>query len=364
MGCGGSQRCKGAKGTKECRGDPWVARCLLAAAMSGFIDYNGKRVFTANGVRMFVFISHSNEDAHHANQLEKAMRPGGFRAWRFQSDMVGAKPWDPQLPANIEECAIFLLATTQNALDSVTCEREWQHAALKEKPFVPVILKRGVYPPSPIDDHQCVLFDGSDESGARLIVALQNAQPLSWETIPSHWKTWDGKTKAEFRSSTKRRREIPLPPLRRELTDMEMDDFLFDAFSEIRAYFGEALCALESAYAGINTRIFDESDTVFKCQLYKHGELKKSCVIWKSDNRGFNGIAYSEDYGHTSFFNQNSYNELARVIVLDGNPALEFTLGLLMFAQNDDCRICTVEKASECLWRYFTREMSQESPLW
>ena len=207
-----------------------------------------------------VFISHADEDAQCAVDLEKVMRPGGFRSWRYQSDMVGARLWDPQLPANIESCNIFLLATTERSLNSATCEKEWQHAALIQKPFVPVVLKRGLYPPSPINDHQCVFFDESAESGARLINALQNAEPLPLAKIPSDWRTWDGKTKAELSAADSDAREIPLPRMQRHLTDLEKENFLDESIGKIRNYFNQALSAFENSDLRVKTRIDDKTN--------------------------------------------------------------------------------------------------------
>ena len=315
-------------------------------------------------VTVNVFYSHTSEDAHYADQLEIAMRPGGFRAWRFQSDMVGAKPWDPQLPANIESCDIFLLATTESSRDSETCEKEWQHAALIQKPFVPVVLKRGVYPPSPINDHQYVFFDGSAQSGAGLITALQNAQPLPWETIPSHWKAWDGKTKSDLSGAQEYHSDIPLPKINRELTDMEKEVFLYESIGEIRAYFERALNAFEKSDSRVQTQIRGTSDSGFSCQIYLNGNVKKGCRIWIYNQYGFNGIAYYKSDGRTAIFGKHPYNELAKVAELDGNPALEFTLNLAMFTDHGDCKICTVDKAAECLWKDFVRDFNETSTYW
>ena len=228
-----------------------------------------------------VFISHADEDAHYASQLESAMRPGGFRAWRFQRDMVGGRAWRPQLPSNIEKCEIFLLAITENSLSSETCEKEWQHATLNIKPIVTVVFERGVYPPSPLDDHQWVQFDGTAVSGAELINALQNSQPLAWKTIPSDWKKWDGKSKAELSVAKDGRREIHLPRIRSKLTDMQKQDFLSQAFAEIRSYFGQALSAFENLDPRVKTRIHDKTNMrSFNSEVHLDGKLIKRCAIW------------------------------------------------------------------------------------
>ena len=310
-----------------------------------------------------VFISHADKDAQCAVDLENVMRPGGFRAWRFQSDMVGGRPWRPQLPSNLESSDIFLLATTAHALDSDICEKEWQHAALIQKPVVTVVFERGVHPPSPLSDHQWVHFDGSDESGAKLIIALQNAEPLQWEKIPSDWRTWDGKTKSDLATSIAVERNIPLPRMRRDLTDLEKQDFLISAMKEIRVYFDRALCAFEGAESRISTRISDKSDSDFVCQLYLDGELKKACRIYVSTI--FNGVAYYEAHGHSARYlsKGESYNVLATVSLRNGVPALEF-VDSFMIGDPSDSRLCTVGESAERLWRDFTRDFDHQDSIW
>ena len=293
------------------------------------------------------------------------MRPGKCRAWRFQRDMVGGRAWRPQLQANIESCDIFLLATTKSSLDSETCEKEWQHAALIQKPTVTVVFERGVSPPPPLNDHQWVHFDGSAVSGAHLVNALQKSEPVPWVAIPDDWATWDGRPKSELSVRQIKSSEIPLPRIRRDLTDLEKENFLEESIGKICNYLNQALCAFENSDPRVRTQIHDNSNIRgFSCDVHVDGKLSKRCKIWIHNQYGINGIAYYETHRHEAIFGKQTYNELAKVALLDGVPALEFTIGLGMFNQSDDCRICTVDKAAECLWRYFTRDFEQESSLW
>ncbi len=313
---------------------------------------------------MNVFISHASDDATTAKRIEDLIAYDGYQSWRFQRDMMGANPADPQLPSNIEKGEIFLFCISDHSQSSEICQKELQHAALLQKPLVTVRLNRGTRVPSPLNDHQWVEFDESPESTVQLLKALRNAKALRWEKIPGDWTTWNGKTKDDLSIAKSDTQEIPLPRMRRRLTDMEKDNFLNKAIAVVRNYFGQALGDFEATVTQIQTNISDDSSTLFKCQVYHHGDIKKSCAIWKSDNLGLNGIAYYEEFGRMSFFNKNSYNELAHVIERDGNPALEFPNGLGMFGKFNHCRICTIDEAAECLWTYFTRDFGQESSLW
>lgn len=117
--------------------------------------------------------------------------------------------------------------------------------------------------PPPLNDHQWVDFDESPESTVQLLKALRNAKALRWEKIPDDWKTWNGKVKAEMSAAESNTREIPLPRMRRRLTDLERDYFLNEAIPVFRNYFGRALRDFEDAVAQIQTDITDETSTLF-----------------------------------------------------------------------------------------------------
>lgn len=313
---------------------------------------------------MIVFISHASADATIAKRLEDLIAHEGYRSWRFQRDMMGANPADPQLPSNIEASDIFLYCISEHSQKSQTCQKELQHATLLQKPLVTVRLNRRISVPSPLSDHQWVQFDDTQEAAIKLMQAIRSAQPLRWDKIHDDWKTWDGRSKYELSTMETVTKKIPLPRMRRDLTDFEKEEFLHKALREIREYFSQALSEFERSDPRIQTRIRDESDTAFKCIIFLDGDIKQSCAIWKSDSLGVQSIAYNEEYGRVIDLNRNAFNTLVQVAELEGSPALEFILDLGMFSQPEDCHICTIDKAAECLWRYFTRTLNEDSSFW
>ena len=115
----------------------------------------------------------------------------------------------------------------------------------------------------------------------RLINALQNAEPLQLAKIPSDWRTWDGKTKAELSAADSDAREIPLPRMQRHLTDMEKENFLDESIGKIRNYFNQALSAFENSDLRVKTRIDDKTNVRrFNCEVHLDGKLKKRCSFW------------------------------------------------------------------------------------
>ena len=218
------------------------------------------------------------------------MREGGYRAWRFQRDMVGGTQWDPQLPSNIENCGIFLLLITEFSLNSEICEREWQHAALLEKPFVPVVCKVSLHPPSPINAHQYVTLEDSPTFGASLITALQNAQPLPWESIPDDWKTWDGDSKPRFPNTLGEAESTSSTRICYNLTVVEKLDILHSAISATRICFESALKELNRLDSRVEAYVGLQSASSFTAFISVDSQPTKGCRVHISADS--NGIIY------------------------------------------------------------------------
>lgn len=313
---------------------------------------------------MNVFISHASDDAAIAKRIEELIAYDGYQSWRFQRDMVGANPADPQLPSNIKSSEIFLFCISDHSQESETCQKELEHASLLQKPLVTVRLNRETLVPSPLNDHQWVDFDESPVSTVQLVKALRNAKPLRWDMIPSNWTTWEGRSKSELSAGQIITSEIPLPRIRQDLTDREKEEFLRNSLTKIRAYFGRALGKFDESYSQVQIKILITSDSEFSFQINVKDKVKKGCRIWIYNQYGINGIAYYKSAGRTAIFGKHPYNELAKVAELDGNPALRFTRELAMFTHHGTRKICTVDKAAECLWKHFIRDFDETSPNW
>lgn len=303
---------------------------------------------------MNVFISFAKEDKNKVSRLEEIVRHGGGRVWQFVYDLHGARDWATEIQSKKDQCEVFLFVITNYSLQSEWCLRELQHAALCQKPIVTVVFTSDIDIPHPLNTIQYVLFDETPESGAKTVRALQDPHPISRDMIPPNWEKLGGGPMGVAATSHS---QIPIPRIKRELTDMEKENFLNDAIAEIRAYFNQALSEFQNSDPGVKTQICDKANMGgFNCEVHVDGKLKKRCTIWNYNEYGMNGIAYFETNKHMTIYGKQQYNELAQVAELNGNPALEFTLGLRMFHQFGDCQVCMVDKAAKCLWKYFTKE--------
>ncbi len=372
---------------------------------------------------MKTFISHANEDGATAKKLEDLIAYENYQSWRFQRDMMGANPADPQLPANIESCELFLFTISEYSNDSEMCQKELQHAAINQKPIVPVRLQRETMVQAPLNDHQWVEFDCTQESAVLLMRALRNAQPLRRELIPDHWKTWDGKTKLEVERLKNADPGIASQRISRDLTVGEKRDFLQDTVAKSHAYFEHELMELARSDSRIKSRSGLNSSSSFSSFISIDGQLIKGCRIYISADS--NGITYDgnthnavqwevdeirskmkdinkqidgnlqavidgdarvaafvrsldhqhaglrdqlqdretmlNEVGHLSSFQagENSYRIQATVGKLDGEPVLEFLPTPNMTIEMPDSRICTIAEAAEKLSRVFIGEMTQ-----
>ena len=301
---------------------------------------------------MTVFISSAEEDEDKAERLERILRKGGRRVWRYVYDLAGARDWRAELQYNIDQCEVFMFVRSEHSLRSDWCQKELQHAALSQKPIVTVVYDSTIDIPYPLDTIQYVLFEDNTEFGASLVRAVQDPHPISQEKIPADWVLLGG---GPIGYSPISASHIPIPKVARTLTDLEKDDYLHTVFAEIRGYFESALKMLQDSNARIETRMRMESETGFKCQVFLDGNVRLSCMIWISDALGMKGIAYNEAFGQSYMPLGNAMHELAEVVEESGNPALRFSFGFGIAGHSSDCKVCNARKASECLWTYFAR---------
>ena len=308
-----------------------------------------------------VFISFAKEDKSQVSRLEEIVRHGGGRGWQFVYDLYGARDWATEIQYKIDQCEVFLFVITNNSLQSEWCLKEFQHAALSQKPIVTVVFTSDIDIPHPLNTIQYILFDESPESAAKLVHALTDPRPLGQDKIPSSWERLGADPVAYHTPPHYQSRNIPIPRLQRELTDIEKEDFLHEAMSEIRSYFANALHAFESSDSRVITRIRDESTSDFSCLVYIDGNIFKSCRIRISNELSLSGIAYSATRGNLARFGSGGINELVQVSILEGSPALEFVMD---FMTSSGSRICSVSEASERLWKLFTNDFTQDDLRW
>jgi len=141
-----------------------------------------------------------------------------------------------------------------------------------------------------------------------------------------------------------------IPLIKRKLTDLERNDFLFQTFSEILSYLRIALNQLSTSYSDVKGSLRVITDTKFICEVYMYGQLKNSCKIWIGRNMfPTNSINYSE--GRFDLDNDNSFNESLQV---EDNGSEMFLKPLMSMGYNNVSNKMSPEQAAEYLWRRLT----------
>lgn len=105
--------------------------------------------------------------------------------------------------------------------------------------------------------------------------------------------------------------EYKSPRIRVQFTELEQNDYLTNAFGEIKNYFRNGLNELETKEQEVSTRFNETSTSQFMCEIYFRGELRSQCKIWIMNEHGGKSIAFYDDKFHMG--SDNAYNECVSV---------------------------------------------------
>jgi TIR domain len=84
-----------------------------------------------------VFISYARANKPDVDQLERHLRELGCNAW-LDSWLHGSQDWWQEILRRIEGCDVFIPIISEEALNSVACNREFDWAEALRKPVLPV----------------------------------------------------------------------------------------------------------------------------------------------------------------------------------------------------------------------------------
>jgi predicted MPP superfamily phosphohydrolase len=108
--------------------------------------------------------------------------------------------------------------------------------------------------------------------------------------------------------------QIPIPKIRRTISDLEKKKFLKSSFNEIKNYFDTALNKLNKTNQHIETDFDEITSSKFVATVYVEGQIKSQCKIWIGGMwGGENSISYAEGIRGIDINNDSSMNDSARV---------------------------------------------------
>lgn len=141
---------------------------------------------------------------------------------------------------------------------------------------------------------------------------------------------------------------IPLPRLKKHVTQREKDIFLKRVFAEVLSYFKEALAKLETHHEGIETDLEEIHKFKFTCKVYLDGEVGAECKIWLGGPTS-PGISYAEGR-NIDINNDSSYNDWLSVED-DGSDVFLRASSMNVFRSTEKTQFTTGSEGAEYLWR-------------
>ncbi|MEW5821276.1 MAG: hypothetical protein AB1782_13870, partial [Cyanobacteriota bacterium] len=159
-------------------------------------------------------------------------------------------------------------------------------------------------------------------------------------------------TKSDLTNKTsKYKPQIPL-----EKTDMEINDFIENAFKEINKYFKEAANELSQESERIEVRFQEINHYKFVSDIYMAGKHKTSCKIWlnRESYSQYSQIGFS--HGSISINEDNSFNEILSISDDKYNIKLQAIMSVGLYGNNQtnyDYKSLNPQEAAEYLWRLF-----------
>lgn len=127
-----------------------------------------------------VFLSYSSRDREHLDNLLSALRRADEQVW-FDDELGGGDVWWQQILGRIRDCDVFLVALSDNALQSKPCQAELGYAQALGKPVLPIqIGPVSSMRITPLATVEAIDFQNPGvDSGIRLITAVQHARQRS-----------------------------------------------------------------------------------------------------------------------------------------------------------------------------------------
>jgi hypothetical protein len=315
---------------------------------------------------LFFSYSHRDEDARNELEVHLAMlrRQGIIDTWHDRRIGAG-KDVDRAISEQLASADIILLLVSPHFLASDYCyEAEMERALARhhagEARVIPVILQPcdwqsapfGRLRVTPPDGRPVAKYPNVNDAYLAVVqdirIAVNELRVSKSVSLPESTRVPPSSRKeplvVQERSSNLR--------IKREVTDVERDDFLGEAFEYVARFFENSLGELQLRNPGTEGRYRRIDASHFEAAVYVHGKSRVQCRIWHSTRRGFMpGLGYST----TPSPSDSSFNELLSVVD-DG-----LTLGLWPQLHGSHAlpsgNQMTLEGAAEYLWGLFIEQL-------
>ncbi|MFW6027154.1 MAG: TIR domain-containing protein [Candidatus Woesearchaeota archaeon] len=147
--------------------------------------------------------------------------------------------------------------------------------------------------------------------------------------------------------------DIHIPKVNKKYSQKEKDQYIKDAYNEVKNYFSIALEKFENSYSQIETDFTEVNNYKFISKIYKEGNLSEQCKIWLDNKLGSSSILYSK--GKIDFGNDNSFNASLQVDSNEDGIGLKITIGAHFGSDYSQNELLNSREAAKFLWSQFTK---------
>lgn len=148
---------------------------------------------------------------------------------------------------------------------------------------------------------------------------------------------------------------IPLPNVKRQITERDRDKFLRQSYDEIRAFFELGVKELEKQGTGIEADVEKEHNSRFVARAYVNGAKRSQCKIWIG-GMSEASIAFSNQ--DSAFGNDSSMNDWLVLVEAEGTLLLKAS-GMAFMSTVDPDKLMTQKEAAEYYWKRFIEPLER-----
>jgi len=309
-----------------------------------------------------VFVSYSHIDENLRDQLEVQLtmlkRQGLIETWHDRRMLAGDQ-FDWAISEELNAAEIVLLLVSPDFLASDYCFNiEKAHALKRHREgsarLISVILRPcdwqntdlRSYLVTPTDGKPVTLWPNIDEALLNVSQSIRAAiNEIGVASSPGQTNEPTADLGLQIQAP-----EFPRSSnlrLKKEFSEAERDQFLFDAFEYMARFFQGSLTELQTRNEGIETRFHKPDGDSFVATIYWGGKKVAACGIRRGGSMMGNGISYSQgDRAPT-----NSTNETLSIGADDQKLYMSVTMGMHHFGNppNRNEKL-SYEGAAEYYW--------------
>jgi hypothetical protein len=313
-----------------------------------------------------LFFSYSHKDETLRDELQTHLtaleRQGILEMWHDRGIGAG-KEFDNEISQHLEEADIILLLVSPDFIASdyikdIELERAMERHHNNEARVIPVILRPcrwkrlsfGKLLATPTDGEAVTKYPTLDDAFLEFTEAIEKAIEELGAATETAAQPQPKKTASETEAPlSSKRQDIRSSNLRvkKQFTDHEKDQFLYEAFEYIANFFEQSLAELQQRNPEVATTFRRIDSNHFSATAYVNGHHKSGCRIWIGGRYFSNSIGYAmSESGDDS-----SYNEMLNVI--DDGYSLFLKPSGIQFQYRAGNDQLTNKGGAEYFWRIF-----------